>query len=73
MHSDTSVNLRWTPGALAVSHDVYFGNSLDEVSASADSTFQSNQAETFLVAGFLAFPYPEGLVPGTTYYLLANR
>jgi hypothetical protein len=31
-------------------------------------TFQGNQAEAFLVVGFPGFAYPEGLVPGTTYY-----
>ena len=31
-------------------------------------TFQGNQTGMFLVAGFPGFPYPDGLVPGTTYY-----
>ena len=65
---DTWVNLSWSPGESAVSHDVYIGESFDDVSAGAESTFQGNQTATFLVAGFPGFPYPDGLIPGTTYY-----
>jgi len=62
------VNLAWFPGDKAVSHDVYLGDNFDDVNAGAESTFIGNQAETFIVAGFPGFPYPDGLVPGTTYY-----
>jgi hypothetical protein len=62
------VSLSWTPGGCAVSHDVYFGENFDDVNAGAESTFQGNQTETFCVVGFPGFLYPEGLVPGTTYY-----
>jgi len=68
LHSDTWVNISWTPGALAVSHDVYFGDNFDDVNNGAESTFRGNQAETFFVAGFPGFAFPDGLVPGTTYY-----
>jgi hypothetical protein len=34
----------------------------------AESAFVGNQADIFLVAGFPGFPFPDGLVPGTTYY-----
>ncbi|MFH1881975.1 MAG: LamG domain-containing protein, partial [Planctomycetota bacterium] len=68
IHPDTWANLSWSPGALAVSHDVYFGDNFDDVSAGAENTFQGNQASTFLVVGFPGFAYPDGLVPGTTYY-----
>jgi len=64
----TWANLSWRPGAFAVSHDVYFGDNYDDVKNSADSTFQGNQADTFFVVGFPGVPYPDGLVPGTTYY-----
>ncbi|MFB0555413.1 MAG: LamG-like jellyroll fold domain-containing protein [Phycisphaerae bacterium] len=67
-HMDTWVNLSWRTGDFAVSHDVYFGDYFDDVSAGAQSTFQGNQTSTFLVAGFPGFAYPDGLVPGTTYY-----
>ncbi len=66
--SDTWVNISWTPGALAVSHDVYIGDNFDAVNEGAEGTFQGNQAETFIVVGFPGFAYPDGLVPGTTYY-----
>jgi hypothetical protein len=70
LHPDTWVTLRWRAGPYAVSHDVYIGENYDVVSeATKDSDlFRGNQGSTFLVAGFPGFPYPEGLVPGTTYY-----
>jgi len=67
-HLDTWITLSWRPGDFAVSHDVYLSDSLDDVSAGAESAFQVNQASTFYVAGFPGFAFPEGLVPGTTYY-----
>jgi hypothetical protein len=68
MHEDTWVSLSWTEGAYAVSYDVYFGENFDDVSAGAEGVFQGNQAEAYFVVGFPGFPYPDGLVPGTTYY-----
>ncbi|MFB0553632.1 MAG: LamG domain-containing protein, partial [Phycisphaerae bacterium] len=68
IHADTWVNISWKPGGFAVSHDVYLGENFDDVDAGAEAAFQGNQAATFLVAGFPGFPYPDGLVPGTTYY-----
>jgi hypothetical protein len=68
LHPDTWVNLGWLPGPFAVSHDVYFGDNFDDVNDGAESAFQGNQDATFLVAGFPGFAYPDGLVPGTTYY-----
>jgi len=68
IYTDTWVNLSWTPGGHAVSHDVYLGENFDDVNAGAEGTFVGNQAATFIVAGFPGFPYPDGLVPGTTYY-----
>ena len=70
LHLDTWVNLSWSPGGKAVSHDVYMGETFDDVNeATRDSDlFRVNQATTFYVAGFPGFAYPEGLVPGTTYY-----
>jgi hypothetical protein len=67
-HEDTWVNLSWTPGPFAVSHDVYLGEDFDAVNDGAEGTFIGNQAATFIVVGFPGFPYPDGLVPGTTYY-----
>jgi len=68
LHADTWVNISWKPGGHAVSHDVYLSENFDDVNDGAESTFRGNQADTFFVAGFPGFPYPDGLVPGTTYY-----
>ncbi len=67
-HEDTWISLSWRPGDMAVSHDVYLGDNFDDVNAGAESTFQGTQAAANFVAGFPGFPYPDGLVPGTTYY-----
>jgi hypothetical protein len=69
-HEDTWVSLTWSPGDSAASHDIYLGENFDEVfDAARDSAFyQDNQASTFYMAGFPGFAYPEGLVPGLTYY-----
>jgi len=68
IHPDTWVNLSWKPGVHAVSHDVYIGDNLEDVNNGAEGTFVGNQSATFIVAGFPGFPYPDGLVSGTTYY-----
>jgi len=68
LHEDTWLSMSWLSGGNAASHDVYFGENFDDVSAGAESVFQGNQASTFFVVGFPGFPYPDGLVPGTTYY-----
>ncbi len=68
--ADTWVTLGWRPGDFAISHDVYLGENFDDVNdGTPDSSgFQDNQTSTFFVVGFPGFPYPDGLVPGTTYY-----
>jgi len=68
IHEDTWANLAWTPGETAASHDVYFGESFNDVDTGAEGTFMGNQTSPFLVVGFPGFPIPEGLVLGTTYY-----
>ena len=70
LYGDTWVTLSWKPGDFAASHDVYLGDHFDDVSdATRDSDlFRGNQATDFYIAGFPGFAYPEGLVPGTTYY-----
>jgi len=65
---DTWANLSWSPGDFAVSHDVYIGDNFDDVDNGAEGTFQGNQTGTFIVVGFPGFAFPDGLVPGTTYY-----
>jgi hypothetical protein len=68
MIEDTWANISWFPGPTAVSHDVYFGDNFEDVNAGAESAFQGNQTTNFMVVGFPGFAFPEGLVPGTTYY-----
>jgi hypothetical protein len=65
---DTWVNIGWTAGEAAVSHDVYIGDNSDYVNAGTGETFRGNQASTNLIAGFVGFPFPDGLTIGTTYY-----
>jgi len=67
---DTWATLTWRAGEFAESHDVYLGDDYAGVNnATHDSEFfRGNQVSTLLVVGFPGFPYPEGLVPGTTYY-----
>jgi len=68
MVEDTWASLSWKPGPFAVSHNVYLGDNFDDVNAGAEGVFQGNQAGTSLIVGFPGFPYPDGLIPGTTYY-----
>jgi hypothetical protein len=68
MVMDTWASISWAPGDTAVSHDVYFGDNFEDVNARAESTFLGNQPGTDIVVGFPGFAFPDGLVPGTTYY-----
>jgi len=67
---DTWATLSWTPGDFTVSHDVYMGENFDDVNDSTHDSpvFRGNQASTMFIVGFAGFSYPDGLVPGTTYY-----
>ena len=60
--------LNWQAGSTATSHDVYFGDNVDEVASGAEGTFQGNQVTTLVTVGFPGFAFPDGLVPGTTYF-----
>jgi hypothetical protein len=55
-----SAFLEWGSGDGAVSHDVYFGSSLDDVTAGAADTLLGNQPTASLLVA--------DLVPETTYY-----
>ena len=68
LHEDTWANVNWFPGDSAASHDVYFSDDYDAVNEGAAEAFQGNQTSTFMVVGFPGFLYPDGLIPGTTYY-----
>jgi hypothetical protein len=71
-YADIWVSLSWKPGDYAVSHDVYMGDNFDDVNdGTRDSeVFQGNQPvdSLYFVAGFTGYAFPDGLVPGTTYY-----
>jgi hypothetical protein len=68
--SQTYATLTWLPDKAAVSHDIYFGDNYDDVANGTGDTFRVNQGRdiNFYIAGFPGYPYPDGLVPGTTYY-----
>ncbi|MBC8218026.1 MAG: hypothetical protein H8E73_06125 [Planctomycetes bacterium] len=68
LHAATWANIKWQPGSQAVSHDVYLSTSFDEVNDRLAEAFGGNQAGTSMVVGFAGFAFPDGLVPGTTYY-----
>jgi hypothetical protein len=65
---DTWTTLSWSPGYFAVSHDLYLGDNFDDVNEGAADAFRGSQTGKFTAAGFPGYPYPDGLVPGTTYY-----
>jgi hypothetical protein len=60
--------ISWNPGAYAVSHDVYVGDNFDDVNDGTGDTFRGNVTDTYYLVGFTGYAYPDGLVPGTTYY-----
>ena len=70
IYENAWVSLSWTPGDGAVSHDVYFGENLNDMNDATheSETFRGNQASAIFIVGFPGYPYPDGLVPGTTYY-----
>ncbi|MHC4206245.1 MAG: hypothetical protein ACYSTT_16460, partial [Planctomycetota bacterium] len=68
VHESTWASLSWQPGELAISFDIYIGENYDDVKNGTGGTFRGNQNDPFFIVGFGGYPYPEGLVPGTTYY-----
>ena len=70
IHEATWATFGWSPGDLADSHDVYLGDSFDDVNnATRDSeVYRGNHTTLLYVAGFPGYAYPNGFVPGTTYY-----
>jgi hypothetical protein len=68
IYTETWASMAWVPGAHAVSHDIYFGENFDDVNDGTGGTFRVNQTLPYFVVGFVGYPYPDGLVPGTTYY-----
>jgi hypothetical protein len=68
MIRDTWVNISWSRGDFAASHNVYVGENFDDVLAGTEDTFVVNQTTMDYAIGFPGYPYPDGLVKGTTYY-----
>ena len=65
---DTFATLSWYPRIDAVSHNIYFGPSFDDVNDANDSALLINQSETACTVGKVGSAYPDALVPGTMYY-----
>ena len=65
---DTWISMNWMGGQNAASYDVYLGDNYDDVKNGAGDTNRGNYGSNYFVAGFPGYPYPDGLVPGTTYY-----
>ena len=65
---DTWLSMEWTAGPAAVSHDVYLSDNYDDVAAGSPDVFEGNRDVPNIVIGFPGFPYPDGLIQGTTYY-----
>lgn len=68
IYLDTWSSLTWSPGASAVSHDLYFGEVFEDVNSGAAEAFLGNLTNSFTIVGFPGYAYSEPLVPGTTYY-----
>jgi hypothetical protein len=64
----TWASMSWSAGTFAGTHDVYLGENYDDVFAGTGDTFIGNQPDPYLILGIFGFAYPDGLVPGTTYY-----
>jgi hypothetical protein len=68
LNPNTWVTLSWRAGDFAVSHNVYLGDNFNDVNDGVGDTFRGNQTDLFYSAGFPGVAYPDGLVPGMTYY-----
>jgi hypothetical protein len=64
------LTLSWKPGDFAVSHDIYLGDNADVINEAncGSEVFQGNHPDSSLIADFPGEIYPDGFVPGTTYY-----
>jgi len=66
----TWATITWSSVDPAALYKVYFGEDAVAVAngTELDSTFMGNQTSTSFTVGIPGHPYPNGLVPGTTYY-----
>jgi len=71
MITQTTAMLEWFAGDYASVHDVYFGESFEEVSAATPddpNVFLGTLSTAMVRVGTAGDPYGEPLVPGNTYY-----
>lgn len=70
VYENTFATLGWTGGFDAASHDIYVSDNMADVENNDPNAFRGNldALTNYLIIGFVGFPYPDGLVPGTTYY-----
>ena len=70
IYEETWATLGWTAGYDAASHDIYVSDNLADVENRAEEAFAGNldALTTYQIIGFVTYPFPDGLVPGTTYY-----
>ena len=67
----TKTTLKWQPGDKATAHDVYFGESFDQIMAATPvdaAVFIGRQTKAELAVGAAGNLVPTALVPGKTYY-----
>jgi hypothetical protein len=68
IHNGMWAVLLWHSGIYADLHEVYLNDNFDDVNNGYDRAFSVIQSDNTLIVGLPGYPYPEGLVPGTTYY-----
>jgi hypothetical protein len=70
VYENTWATLGWTIGYDAASHDVYVSDNWADVENRDPNAFAGNldALTNYLIVGFPTYPFPDGLVPGTTYY-----
>ncbi|HUV63426.1 MAG TPA: LamG-like jellyroll fold domain-containing protein [Sedimentisphaerales bacterium] len=70
LHEAAWASLSWSPGAFAVSHDIYIGTNFADVNDATlgSAAFLQNTAQNQLDIGMPGQPFPGGLEPGATYY-----
>jgi hypothetical protein len=75
VYQDTYATLGWTAGYGAASHDVYVSDNLADVENRTPEAYAGNleASVNYLIIGFMGFPIPDGLIPGTTYYWLVDE
>jgi hypothetical protein len=68
IYPNTWASLTWSPGGYAASHDIYFSDSFEDVDAGNQEALRSHESMAYYIVGFSGYPFPDGLVNGTTYY-----